>query len=688
MRVTIVGASKKEEPLHEAPLAATVVTHDEIRASGATSIAEALRLAPGLLVREYVSGGHDIHIRGFSGIPPKGDFANWTNTLTLVMVDGRVSYNYYDGGTFWEALPVAISDVERIEIVAGPAAALYGPNAVTGVINIITRRPSQPGLRVTGRTSTGVRGVGVARLRVGMAQAESAVEYQQDNLSGRLSLYAQENQRTWDKYYAWFDDGYIDAADERSSFGVVFGRESVAYRHPEPSLAVRRLGANATASWKLDEDVRLRGMFGAQRSRIQEPREYDNFVQLTTADSDGAYGDLELSAGALRARTYYLGSHRHTHLLRSADFFNYESRVLMTTVDYDKQWRALRLRPGVALLSASYRGRFTKNSDLETLRLTGYAASMQGEYGWQALRAVVAGRVDKYGHSGQYHPGYHLGATYSLATSHLLRFMIARASKAPFVVDSMKGAQRGNYLFTTPTELPTGTLAGTDVRRNPNLEPVRVDALELGYRARSGGSFDASLDFFVARTRNYSYFGNTDVTEGQLREDPETGYLYRLLGYDNLPTEAQMLGGAVRLSFAPNARVFLRGHVTVQRTVLKDVVESDFVNTEPDAWKVRASVRHRATPTAFGGFDLRYRILPALWVTATPYWFTGFTNTHDEFADTIDAALWLNGALVHELSQGFHLSASIRNIALFGRRKQLGMMDRVHPEAVLILELN
>jgi iron complex outermembrane receptor protein len=243
MRVTIVSASKKEEPLHEAPLAAAVITRDEIRASGATCIAEALRLAPGVLVREYVSGGHDIHIRGFSGIPPEGDFDTWTNTLTLVMVDGRVSYNYYDGGTFWETLPVAISDVERIEIVAGPAAALYGPNAVTGVINIITRTPSQPGLRVTGRTSTGARGVRIARLRVGAVQAESAVEYQQGNLSGRFSVHAQQNQRTWDKYYSWFHNGYIDADDERSGHGLSFGRQETAYRHPEPSLAVRRMGA-------------------------------------------------------------------------------------------------------------------------------------------------------------------------------------------------------------------------------------------------------------------------------------------------------------------------------------------------------------------------------------------------------------------------------------------------------------
>jgi len=62
------------------------------------------------------------------------------------MIDNRIVYSYFTGGTFWETLPVDIVDIERIEIVRGPASALYGPNAVAGVIHIITTKPDRKGL--------------------------------------------------------------------------------------------------------------------------------------------------------------------------------------------------------------------------------------------------------------------------------------------------------------------------------------------------------------------------------------------------------------------------------------------------------------------------------------------------------------------------------------------------------------
>ena len=141
MNIEIVSASKKSESSFKSPLASTVLTKDEIMASGATTIEEALRLVPGLLVREETNGNFDVHIRGNDNLPP-GNFTFYSeNSMSLVMIDGRPVYNYINGGTFWESLPISLVDVERIEVVRGPSTALYGPNAVTGAINIITRDP-------------------------------------------------------------------------------------------------------------------------------------------------------------------------------------------------------------------------------------------------------------------------------------------------------------------------------------------------------------------------------------------------------------------------------------------------------------------------------------------------------------------------------------------------------------------
>ncbi|NJK85337.1 MAG: Plug domain-containing protein [Bacteroidales bacterium] len=136
----VTSASKRAEKSIHSPLSTTVISKEEIEASGATSIPEALRLVPGMIVREKTPGNYDVHIRGNDNVPPKNMFLYSENMMSLVMIDNRPVYNYSFGGTFWETLPVDLNDVERIEVIRGPSSALYGPNAVNGVINIITKR--------------------------------------------------------------------------------------------------------------------------------------------------------------------------------------------------------------------------------------------------------------------------------------------------------------------------------------------------------------------------------------------------------------------------------------------------------------------------------------------------------------------------------------------------------------------
>lgn len=100
MNIEIVSASKKAENLFDAPLGASVITGDEIKRSGATSIMEALRLLPGVIVRETTPGNYDIHVRGYDGLDPNAFITLTANTITLIMVNGRPIYNDYMGQTF------------------------------------------------------------------------------------------------------------------------------------------------------------------------------------------------------------------------------------------------------------------------------------------------------------------------------------------------------------------------------------------------------------------------------------------------------------------------------------------------------------------------------------------------------------------------------------------------------------
>jgi iron complex outermembrane recepter protein len=129
-QIRVTTASRRAEALDVTPAAAYVITSEEIRRSGVTTIQDALRLAPGVEVARNGSHSWTISIRGFSN--------NLSNKL-LVLIDGRSVYSPLYAGVFWDVQDVLLADVERIEVVAGPGGAVWGANAVNGVINIITK---------------------------------------------------------------------------------------------------------------------------------------------------------------------------------------------------------------------------------------------------------------------------------------------------------------------------------------------------------------------------------------------------------------------------------------------------------------------------------------------------------------------------------------------------------------------
>ena len=128
--IKITSASKKVEKASDTPSAVYVITQEDIRRSGATSIPEALRLAPGLNVAQVSSSSWAISSRGFQG--------TLANKL-LVLIDGRSVYTPLYSGVYWGVQDTVLEDIDRIEVIRGPGATVWGANAVNGVINIITK---------------------------------------------------------------------------------------------------------------------------------------------------------------------------------------------------------------------------------------------------------------------------------------------------------------------------------------------------------------------------------------------------------------------------------------------------------------------------------------------------------------------------------------------------------------------
>jgi iron complex outermembrane receptor protein len=128
--IEVTSVSKRAERLSDAPASVFVITGDDIRRSGVTSLPEALRLAPNLAVARSYANGYSISARGFN---------NSAGNKVLVLIDGRTVYSPLFSGVFWDAQEVMLEDIERIEVISGPGGTLWGTNAVNGVINVISR---------------------------------------------------------------------------------------------------------------------------------------------------------------------------------------------------------------------------------------------------------------------------------------------------------------------------------------------------------------------------------------------------------------------------------------------------------------------------------------------------------------------------------------------------------------------
>jgi iron complex outermembrane receptor protein len=155
LKVPVTSVSKRKQPLSRTAAAVYVITQEDIRRSVATCLPELLRMAPGLHVARIDANKWAVGARGFGG--------RYSDKL-LVLVDGRSVYTQLFSGVYWEALDLPPEDIERIEIVRGPGAAVWGANAVNGVINIITKSARDTrGPLVSAGTGTSDRAAGTLR---------------------------------------------------------------------------------------------------------------------------------------------------------------------------------------------------------------------------------------------------------------------------------------------------------------------------------------------------------------------------------------------------------------------------------------------------------------------------------------------------------------------------------------------
>lgn len=272
--IEVTTQSKTPTEVWKTTAAIYVITQDDIRRSGATTIPEALRLAPGVEVTRIDANKWSIGIRGFG---------SRLNRDVLVLMDGRSVYNPLLAGTYWEVQDTMMDDIDRIEVIRGPGGIVWGPNALNGVINIITKSSEETqGIVFDGATSTFKRGF-------------ASVRYGGHNASGTLSyrVYAKGYDRgpqyhaDHDNYDAWRSqqggfrvDWRENARDTLTVQGDIYreraGETVTAINYAPPYSQVlhgdmRLSGGNILARWTRtlgeNRDVEIQAYYDATNRR-------------------------------------------------------------------------------------------------------------------------------------------------------------------------------------------------------------------------------------------------------------------------------------------------------------------------------------------------------------------------------------------------------------------------------------
>ena len=617
MNKNVSSASKKEEDTFRSPLSTSVITREEIRALGCTTFEEALRLLPGVIVRQKSNGSYDVHLRGMDNIPDGNTLMYTENTNTLVMIDGRPVFNYVHGATLWESLPIGMADVERIEVVRGASGALYGANAVSGVINIITERVTPQTEGVIGTFAFGNKNTGTADL----AMRKSIGEHWGISISGNI----QYRERPTDKIFIIpatttgstidyvdatgvlsgrtdeFREGKYVSVDEIGDLRIIDqdGRQSAltepeapaSHMFPHPALSRKNYGINGGVYYTdAQREMQMTLMAGYQQSFMQGTALMADQFPTNGRTSKTGYVDMRIGVkGGLLQLNYFDGPQ---NLAEGVFGFKVRNQQFNGNLEYDiTPTTGLSIRPGLSYQytrigdtdynhyyayrddtnkTASFKSTDAEDWGVAKRKYSSYlnrdcglsqlAGSLKIDYTvGEALRLIAAGRADKLRVPDKTFPSWLFSATYTINESNVVRAVYSRANRSGVLINTSSNYEWVRSELGEPDYM---VFSG-----NEEADVMHADNLEIGYRLRPTRNMLIDLEAYYTRSSDYGALMSVNSQTTTSGSDLYTG----IRNMDNFIDQQRAAG--VDLSSAASAL-----SNTAFTTDFTDFLR-DFVNT-------------------------------------------------------------------------------------------------------------
>ncbi|MDR3094883.1 MAG: TonB-dependent receptor [Bacteroidales bacterium] len=566
-------ASKQTESFFDTPLSTSVLTAEEIERSGVLSVPEAMRLIPGVMVFEKTNGNYGVQLRSNNNVEGQQNlFAE--NTLTLVMLDGRIVHNYITGGMFWETLPVSISEVERIEVIRGAASVMYGANAVNGVINIITKKSSSEKVSVEAGAKSGnyFNSSNPFAMRTVNNQYLSALVNVNENLILKASVnYNYRERRQSDIYFyltqnVQFEDRLSNAFYPVDSV-IMHGADSKEM-YTNPSSGQQAYGINAMAGYTVNDKIDFLLTTGVQRSQVISSNLDLYFFAHTERDMQTQYVNLRSKIYDFDIQTNYTWG--NGNLARGIPFFQGNWGVFNTDIDYNYQWNNLNINPGIAMSFNTLNGDGNQSYFAGKQSLSTWTPSLRLDYKpCDQLRFIGGVRMAKYKTPDNYVFSWQLVGNYSFTDKSILRAVYSRANRSPFMMDVNSNSSVN--VISNRDRIRTTEIF---MEGNKNLKLAIVDMFELGYRQKIGKHLLLNVEAFYSELKNLN---TAQLTDMKVKIDPSTISLdnvatmphYLYYQFENIPDVQQQTGITIELGVVANDKLSFRLWGTGQLSYIK-----------------------------------------------------------------------------------------------------------------------
>jgi iron complex outermembrane recepter protein len=669
----VSSASKSKETVFQSPLSTTVISKEELISSGALSIAEALRLVPGMLIREKTPGNYDVHIRGNDNLPPKNMYVYSEDAMSLIMIDGRPVYNYAFGGTFWETLPIDLSDVERIEVIRGPSSALYGANAVAGVVNIITKQPEKN--KITG----------AANIQLGNLQSRVLNASVAGGMGTKFKFRVSGNYQLEDRFDK---DFYVFDINQRLSFDqldtlhaywdpmpvrrTTLAETNLSEQMPDPARSIDKYGLNAFLFFDLTKKIHVDFSTGLQQSEILSTTLGNHAIPYTGRTSHSRYINLHSKLYDFDFQTNYM--YGDQEIERGNPAWHIDPKIFNTQLEYEHRFGTLVLRPGISYQQTVYSDKryvdITQqegflNGDKKLNALSGF---LRCEYtAFEKLRLIAALRGDKYNLPDKTYFTYQFISTYNLNDKNLIRGVVSKANRGPFIVDTYADF---NWVLVPGNPYPTGpkNYYSLHWEGNKDLKLPVMNMIELGYRTMPIKNMIIDIEGFRTVAKDFSYFFPdsmylyADLSPMGIGQSPTVTGVQGSVRYYNFDMKTIQTGVTCNISVAINNKLNFRLFGTWQKTKLQNFYPKTIWNNFSDMSKQTQGglmtdvskimggdysplaspnkvytgsnavnqdslidMEHKNTPTFYGGASIDYSPFKKLTIFATAYYYTAQT---------------------------------------------------------------